>query len=142
MSKPKELPPMIGEFQVVVEGDITKRRFVGDFKCKIPTMKDQCLIKKQRAQLNGDMVNFLDAKTLKIHHMVSYLKYTLVDPIPRFWLDSDGGYELMDMNVVEEIYAQVLNFENEWLKEVWGEEAFKKSTEEFLKEEKDDEKEE
>ena len=121
----KDVPPTEHDFPISVEGDVTKKRFLGDFTCKIPTRKEQCLIDKHRAFLNGELVDQLSPSTIKFHHMISYLRYTLTD-YPRFWKQSDLGYEMHDENVVAEIYSEVLDFEVEWLKEVWGEEAVAK----------------
>lgn len=121
----KDIPPTETDFQIEVEGEVTKKRFVGEFSCKIPRKKEQCLIDKHRALLNGPQPEFLGADTLRFHHMIAYLRYTIIDS-PKFWKESDLGYELYDENVVKEIYDKVLDFEVEWLKEVWGEEAVKK----------------
>lgn len=121
----KDIPDTTCDFQVETEGEVTKKRFVGDFQCKIPRRKEQCLIDKHRAFLNGSMAEQLDPATLKFHHMISYLRYTIVES-PRWWKESDLGYEMYDENVVQAIYDKVLEFEVEWLKEVWGEEAVAK----------------
>lgn len=117
----KEVPPTEKDFQVVVEGDTTKKRFVGEFRCRIPRRKEQCMIDKHRAFLNGPMPEQLSPETLKFHHRISYLRYTIVDQ-PKWWKEADLGYELYDSNVVDEVYNQVLAFEEEWLTAVWGEE--------------------
>ena len=116
---PHELPPMEKSFQIEVSGGFTKKRFVGDFTCRIPNIKDQCLIEKHRAFLNGDMVNQLPPGVLKTHQMIAYLRYTLTE-YPKFWKDSDLGYELRDLNVIEDIYNKVLEFEESWMAQVWG----------------------
>lgn len=107
-----------------VTGEVTKKRYVGEFTCRIPRKKEQCLIDKHRAFLNGGMADQLEPGTLKFHHMVAYLRYTIDDKVcPKWWKDSDLGYEMFDVAVIEEVYNKVLEFEVEWLKQVWGEEA-------------------
>lgn len=123
----KTVPSAECEFTLDIIGDVTKKRFVGEFTCKIPRKKEQCLIDKHRAFLNGNFADMLDATTLRFHHMISYLRYTIMtENAPKFWKESDLGYELYDENVVKEIYDKVLEFEVEWLKEIWGEEAVNK----------------
>lgn len=121
----KDIPDTTCEFQVEVEGEVTKRRFIGEFACKIPRKKEQCLIDKHRAFLNGGIAEQLDPSTLNFHHKISYLRYTLTD-YPKWWKESDLGYELYDEAVVTAVYDKVLAFEVDWLKDVWGEEAVNK----------------
>jgi hypothetical protein len=117
---PKDIPSLEHQFQVEATGKLTKKRYVGDFTCRIPRIKEQCAIDKHQAMLNGPLVDHLKPGTIKMHKMIAYLRYALVGDMPRWWKDSDLGYELQDLNVVQEIYDQVLEFENEWVKEIWG----------------------
>jgi hypothetical protein len=117
---PKDLPETTHEFQIDLVGRVTKRRFLGEFKCKIPTIKDQALISKHETNLNGENPIFLDAGIKRIHKMIAYLRFTLIDT-PLFWRNADLGYDLRDDNVIEAVYDEVMAFENEWLKKVWGE---------------------
>lgn len=121
----KEIPSTELDFMVEVEGDVTKKRFVGEFTCKIPNKKTQCFIDKHRAFLNGPMQDSLSPDTLRFHHMVSYLRYTITDS-PKWWKENDLGYEMYDENVIKEVYEKVLDFEEKWLTQVWGEEAIAK----------------
>lgn len=116
----KELPPDEAVIQVDVVGRVTKRRFLGEFKVRIPTMEDQSSMARHEADLNGDNGPFIPEGIQKINKMISYLKYTVVDA-PIFWKDANMGHKLRDPNVVEEVYNKVLAFEDEWLKEIWGE---------------------
>ena len=119
----KEIPPTTSEIQIDVEGEVTKKRFLGEFTCQIPRKKEQCLIDKHRSFLNGPSPENLDPATLRFHHMISYLRYTITDS-PKWWKETDLGYELYDDNVVTSVYDAVLEFENAWLKKIWGEEEF------------------
>lgn len=120
----KDLPPMETTFQVEETGELTKKRYVGEFSCKIMNKKEQAMVAKHKAFLNGDMAQQLDFATLKLHHQISYLRYALTE-YPLFWKNSDLGYELYDMNVIEAVYNQVLKFEEDWITQVWGPEAVK-----------------
>lgn len=115
----KSVPDMRSTFIISVEGILTKTKYEGEFTCKIPNIQTQASIKKYRAMLNGGLDASLDIETHNIHHMISYLKYTL-EKAPEFWEESDNGYSLYDINVVEEVYKNVLKFEEEWIKTVWG----------------------
>lgn len=115
----EELPDTTHVFSLDLQGRITKKRFLGEFKCKIPTIRDQAMIAKHNALLNGEFPIYLDAGIQKIHKMIAYLRFTLVD-YPLFWRDSDLGYDLRDDNIIEAVYDQVIAFENQWLEQVWG----------------------
>lgn len=127
MSKTKlitDLPPSIKSFQLDVIGKFTKRRFLGEFTCDIPRIKEQCLIEKHEAYLNGELAHMLPPGVRKMHKMIAYLRFTLTD-YPKFWREADLGYELRDLNVVEAVYDEVLNNEEAWIKKLWddGEES-------------------
>lgn len=115
----EELPDTNHEFVIDLQGRITKKRFLGEFRCKIPTIKDQAYIAKHNAILNGEFPIYIDGGIQKIHRMISYLRYTLTE-YPLFWKNTDLGYELRDDNVIEAVYDEVMAFENEWLAKIWG----------------------
>lgn len=117
---PKDIPETTHVFQIDLIGRITKVRFLGEFKCKIPTLKDQAMIKKHETSLNGESPIFLDAGIKRLHGWIAYLRFTLIDT-PLFWRSSDLGYDLRDDNIIEAVYDEVIAFENEWLKKIWGE---------------------
>jgi hypothetical protein len=114
-----ELPSTTHEFQLDLLGRLTKKRYLGEFSCKIPTIRDQALIAKHEAMLNGEFPVYLDGGVRKIHKMIAYLRFTLVD-VPKFWRDADLGYDLRDDNVIDAVYAEVLAFEDGWLQKIWG----------------------
>jgi hypothetical protein len=122
-----ELPDTHHQFMIDLQGSSTKKLFKGEFACKIPTMKDQAMIAKHKAMLNGEFPVYLDPAILKLHEMIAYLRYTLTD-YPIFWKQSDLGYELRDFNIIEAVYDSVLSFENEWLGKVWGQEQNESET--------------
>lgn len=134
---PKELPSMIHSFKIEVEGNVTKKAYAGEFTCRITNNRDRSMISKHKAYLNGGFE--LDFATDNFHHKIAYLRYTLLGPdikkdmakgYPNWWRDSDLGFDLYDANVVEKIYDKVLDFENEWLKEVWGDPEVDETSEE------------
>lgn len=131
----KDLPTTSHEFLLDIQGRLTKRRYLGEFVCKIPTIKDQALIAKHKAMLNGEFPVYLDPGIVKIHDMIAYLRYTLTD-YPKFWRESDLGYDLRDDNLIQAVYDEVIDFENNWLKKIWEEEPQKETDEPKEDEEK------
>lgn len=131
-----DLPETNHVFQIDIVGRITKRRYLGEFQCKIATIKDQAMIAKHEAMMNGEYPIYLDAGIKKIHKQIAYLRYTLVDS-PIFWKNSDLGYDLRDDNVIEEVYDQVIAFENAWLNQIWVEQEQPEEQDDGSKEEKE-----
>lgn len=121
---PDEMPSTTHMFQFDIVGSVTKKRYLGEFVCKIPTLKDQSSIAKYEAYLNGEFPVYLNAGVQKLHKWIAYLKYTLTDT-PRFWKESNDGFDLMDPNVIEALYDEVISFEEKWFKQIWdtGEES-------------------
>lgn len=118
----KSLPPMEATFSLdAVEGMVTQKIYDGVFTCKIPNIKAQALIEKHKAMLNGGLQGSLDPITLHMHHMLGYLRYTLTE-FPKWWKESDMGYDLYDGNIVSAIYQKVMEHETSWMETVWGKE--------------------
>lgn len=131
----KSLPEMNHSFSISEEGTLTKTKYDGNFTCKIPDAKTRAGIAKHKAMLNGGFEDGLDLGTKNLHHMISYLRYSLTE-MPPWWRDSDMGYALYDINIIELIYSKVLEFEKKWLVEVWGAEALEEAEEEIKDEPK------
>ncbi len=117
---PETLPDTTHVFEIDIVGRVTKKTYRGEFQCKIATIKDQAMIAKHEAMMNGEYPIYLDAGVKKIHKQIAYLRYTITDS-PIFWKNADLGYDLRDDNVIEEVYNQVIAFENEWLAKIWVE---------------------
>lgn len=114
----KDLPDDSNTFYIDVKGAVTGVRYRGEFKSKIPSVKTHLEIDKHRAFLCGDMVEYLQPSTIIMYKQIAYLRFTLTD-YAEFWEQSDLGADLKDANVIEEVYNQVLEFEEKWLKEAY-----------------------
>jgi len=119
---PKELPSMEYEFDIDVEGNTTRQKWLGSFKFLIPNNKIKAQIDLKRAEYNGGLEDRLDAEVLILNYTIAYLRYSLVEA-PKWWIKADYGYSLYDFNVVNEVYKKCQNYEEKWLKTVWGEES-------------------
>jgi len=119
----KSLPDANFSFSIELEGNVSGQKYEGNFAGKMPNIKAQAQIAKHRAMLNAGLEEGLDVGTKNMHHMLSYLRYTLdKEQVPKWWKDADLGYDLYDPNVVETVYEKVLNYEKEWLEAIWGKE--------------------
>lgn len=118
---PKDLPALEKEIELECEGNLTKTHYSARFKYRIPNLKARSLADRKRAELNGNIdERFLEPSVAQFHYMIAYLRATLID-VPEWWKKADYGFDLHDSNVVEELYAKAINFENEWMIQVWGE---------------------
>lgn len=118
-------PPTEKQFSISIQGSLSKRPYQGDFVCKIPNQKERSQARRFQASLDGPNALNLDVATLNLHYMVSHLRFSLKNS-PEWWRNSDFGFELLDYNVIQEVYDKVLEFEDEWYTEIWGEEAYNK----------------
>jgi hypothetical protein len=116
---PKSLPEMETTFEIDVEGNLTKQRFQGNFTYRIPNMRARALADKERARMNEGLERGMDETVAEMHSMISYLRHTLT-AVPPWWKESSQGYDLFDANVVTAIYIKAMQFEKEWMEQVWG----------------------
>lgn len=111
------LPPMECTFSIKVTGSETGQLFEGAFTYKRPNLRTRTNIDKQKAILDAGIPN-LDEETKLFHEILSKLKYTIINA-PDWWVKSDGGLDLYDLNVVLEINAKTNEFEKEWKDKVY-----------------------
>lgn len=111
------LPPMEHTFSIKVTGSETGQIFEGSFTYKRPNLRTRTNIDKQKAILDGGIPN-LDEETKLFHEILSKLKYTIINA-PEWWVKSDGGLDLYDLNVVLEINAKTNQFEKDWREKVY-----------------------
>lgn len=122
----KELPPKTNRFSVKVTGNVTNTEFEGSFTFRIPNVRTTAQISLMEARLNEGLSDSLDASTLATHYMIAYLRYSLVENkeegevYPKWWKESNYGYELYDANVITAIYNKCLEYEKEWREQVFG----------------------
>lgn len=116
---PKSVPSPVFEVSVDVEGNITKHKYAGNFKYRVPNLKIRAAIEKEKARLNEGLDKQLDESILDFHSMYSYLKHTLSET-PEWWKSSNSGYDLYDSNVLIALYLKAVDCEASWLKDIWG----------------------
>ncbi len=114
---PKTIPDKDLDFSIDIQGNLTKENYVGDFKFRIPNLRTRTQIAKIKTLMSGGLE--LDPSTRDQHQMLAYLKATITSS-PVWFTQSDSGYDLYDMNVVEAIYEKILELEETWLEKIWG----------------------
>jgi hypothetical protein len=117
---PKSVPAKGHTFSLKeVKGDTTGEDYRGDFACIIPNNRISAKIARDKALMNGGLDASLDQQTKNLHHMVAYCKNVLTKA-PDWFKESDFGYDLYDLNVLESVYFTILKKEEEWLSTIWG----------------------
>ena len=111
------LPSMETTFTISIKGAHTGQQFDGTFTYRKPNLGKQTEITKLTARLNEGLAG-LDGDTVAFHEMVARLKFCIIQG-PDWWAKSNGGLELYDVNVILEIFNQVVKFDREWLDKVW-----------------------
>ena len=110
------------------EGNTTKVKFSGDFKGLIPTNKMRSAIKRKEAAMNSGLESEYNKKLIGLpypqildtHEKIAYLSVVLLE-CPEWVKDSRFGELLKgDMNIISELYEQILKHENNWYEAVWG----------------------
>lgn len=114
-----KLPSMEHTFSVSLDGDETKKHYEGTFTYRRPNLLKRAEISKMCTRLSGDLQN-LPLATRLFNEMCAVLFYCL-DEAPNWWEGSNNGRDLYDINVLQNVYNQCMEFEETWSKKVWGE---------------------
>ena len=132
------LPPNEKTFSISIVGDTSKQNFVGDFTTVcMPNLRQKSEASIMEAQLNRDLAT-LDQNTILYHRMIAKLSQRLTEA-PDWWISSDNGRNLLDANVIFEVFKECVDAEREWREKVWGKEEedkeeIKKSNNEDIEE--------
>lgn len=119
MKATMNLPENTKRFKISVEGEMTGKHWDGEFETVcMPTLRQKANAKVMEAQLNQDLMN-IDDSTRLYHSMVAQLA-TRLTAAPSWWLDSDNGQNLQDLNVIFEVFSKCAEAEREWREKVWG----------------------
>lgn len=123
----------------VAEGDVTKQRFKGKFHCKcVLNLGERSAADVLNKKMN-ESLDTLNDETYMTHMMIAQLDVRLTKA-PEWWVATSGGRELLDLNVVLEVYKQAMEAEREWRIEVWGEPEDEKKLEVAEDEDEEEEK--
>lgn len=113
------LPSMEYNFSISLIGSETKKNYEGQFTYKRLNLKNRAESSKMRCRLNGDLTT-LEKDVGYFHEMIAWLRYGLID-YPDWWEGCQYGLDLYDLNIIEEIYKKVMEFEDKWHNRVFGE---------------------
>ena len=119
MKSTSVLPENRKSFDISVKGDTSGQLFTGKFVTVcMPSLRQKSQAAIMEAQLNRDLRN-LDESTVLYHRVVAQLGQRIVEA-PEWFISSAAGQDLLDVNVLLEIWGQCAKAEDEWRLAVWG----------------------
>jgi len=115
------LPPNESTFEISVKGETSTQMWTGKFKCVcVPTLRQRAEASILEKQLNKDLLT-VDQETLAYHRMIAQLSSRLI-AAPDWWIAANNGQNLLDLNVVFEVWKLCVEAEKSWKDQVWKDE--------------------
>lgn len=114
------VPPNAAVFSVSVVGDKTGETYKADFvTTQILSHRQQLLSDRLfREYLGGENPSFADVDSKERARILSDINAALVMPIPQFWREKGMGLDLLDDNIITDVWANVLRVQSERAKEI------------------------
>lgn len=120
MQPTMNLPDNRKTFEISIKGNVSGQMWAGKFECVCaPNLRQRSQASVFEKQLGGDLKTLDEDMTL-YHRLVSQLSVRIL-AAPDWWIASNNGQELLDINVLFEIWRQCAQAEGEWKTKVWGE---------------------
>ena len=125
-------------FTLSITGDVTGEKLWGTFKAKKRlSHRDRLNQDKLRREMLGDRADGASIDAASIADAVSEIAIRLTDA-PQWWKASNNGLDLMDGNVISEVYKKVMEVERKVFEELNkkaedAEKTLKESAEKELK---------
>jgi len=111
------LPAKEKKIDFTCVGSITKQEFKGAFTIKILTALERSRVEVRVDYLNMGVV-VPNAMSAIYHKKLSHVQFAIKES-PEWWSKTQGE-DLLDDNIVQALYEQVIAFENEWYESIWG----------------------
>jgi len=127
----KSLPKLEKTFTIDLVGETTGLEYKGQFTAKcVLSIRDRQAIELEKSRLTADYAN-PSGTLFAIASMVATLRAKLVE-FPDWWKEVGLGSDLLDENVLIEVYEKTEDIAKEWkesLKKQAGEEKDKEGNE-------------
>lgn len=127
----KSLPKLEKTFTIDLVGETTGLEYKGQFTAKcVLSIRDRQAIELEKSRLTADYAN-PSGTLFAIASMVSTLRAKLIE-FPDWWKEVGLGSDLLDENVLIEVYEKTEDIAKEWkesLKKQAGEEKDKEGNE-------------
>jgi len=113
------LPSMEHEFSFELKGEESQKFWKGNFKYERPNLGKRASIEKMKEKLSEGIYTLPEDVRL-FYHYVSTLKYGLTKWEEWWEKDMSFGLTSIDMNVVQALYDECMEFEDKWELKVYG----------------------
>lgn len=114
-----DLPSNEKSVHIEIKGETTGATWKGDFRIvRMPTIGMITRANIIQTRLSGDLAT-VDPSVRTIHNMLAQCQTRIIDA-PTWWWEHNEGQELLDINVLGELYKQLELAEREYKEEVWG----------------------
>ena len=111
------LPKNEKSFMLTVEGDVTSHKYEGQFTVKcVLSMADKRLLEIEQSRLSVDLLNPTN-DLVAISRVVANLRVRVMDA-PDWFDQIIGNLDVLDDNVIFEIYSECLKASSEWKDEL------------------------
>lgn len=105
-------------FEVNLVGNISGQTWIGKFRAKpCLTWRDRINIDRTYRELVGGTGNTDDVGVAAMAKIVSQLSFRLTET-PQWWKEAQGGLDLIDSNVIEEVFQKAKDIEEQYYKKL------------------------
>lgn len=107
------LPKRQKSFDIQVSGDTTGLDYKGTFTVKTGlSLQEQHAVELNRTRMMADYKN-PTVGLQRIALSLSELETRIIEA-PAWWKELGNGYDVIDINVVEEVFIKAMSAESEW----------------------------
>lgn len=112
-----DLPANEHVFDFKMVGELTQKKYEGRFTviCVLNMLQRQ-LLEVEKTRLQADMSNPTDGLS-GIALILSNLRIRINDG-PEWWMQSVGGFDIKDENIIVALYDKVMEAETKWREEL------------------------
>ena len=111
------LPKNEKTFLLSVEGDVTGHKYEGQFSTKcVLSMADKRVLEIEQSRLSMDLLNPTD-NLIAISRVVANLRVRIIEA-PDWFDQIIGSLDILDDNIIFELYGKCLDASNEWSEEL------------------------
>jgi hypothetical protein len=108
-----DMPSKESVFDFEQTGDLTEKKYDGRFTVLcILDMRQKHLLELEKTRLQGNYASPTDGLA-GIAEVLANLRIKIIDA-PEWWKQSNGGYDIVDEEVVVALYNKVKDAEIEW----------------------------
>lgn len=100
-------------FTISVVGEVSGETFRGEFRAlKFLTHRQQLLLDQKRRELLGANAEFSSARARNQAEIFSQL-FVRLSEAPKWWIESGNGMDLVDDNIMVEVFNAAMKVEEE-----------------------------